>query len=447
MGRLTNLNTSLKRNFASLAVPHLSLNGNTFTLVDGDNKKNIAQMQDGVLFCRVLIVDANPNKSKIYYAEDYSNNPDDQVAPTCFSEDGVFPAQTAQVKQCSTCGECPQNVWGSRISKVSGAKVKACNDYVKLAVIVPSFNLEKVWLFRVPPASLKAFLAYSQRFSHMRINTDQGPREGNVGDAATIVYFDPQKTGHILFQQDELQHNELGLAELVQDRNMASDVLGLAHAQVQDINDVMLLPPAQQGAGLIGGGATQTRQIENMVTRDTGYEQAMYDMGKTTRPVNPQEEIAHALQEKAAQQAERDRMARARAQLAAEENTEVATHKHNLAASGRPIEPVHQRQVEQPMRIKETVKKPAPRPTFDEEEDDFTPPVKQASTRPVFKQEAAAPVEQKKFFRTEEPKAEVPGRIKFGAGNSAASPAGIPEATMPEGFGSMMDKIMNFKVG
>lgn len=226
MSRLAAASTNLSRALPSLSIPHLSIGGNTFTLIDGPNKKVISKMYEGMLYCRVLIVDMNPNVSRIYYKKKYDPKEEDSIPPTCFSDDNVAPALGAQEKQSDTCAGCPHNVWGSQISE-TGNKVKACREYVKIAIIVPDFDMNKVFMFRVPPASLRTFQKYVKSFDDVNI----GGRRANLGDFATMIYFIQGENGKIDFQPMDLEDGEEGTAERVYETKAAEEVLGLANIQ------------------------------------------------------------------------------------------------------------------------------------------------------------------------------------------------------------------------
>jgi hypothetical protein len=223
--RLATLGQSLAKQFAGLAVPHLSIRGGTFTVHDGEgNKKIISKMdEDGRVYCRALIVDGNPYKSKVYYGEKFSDNEDDWKPPTCYSEDGEYPAANVESKQSETCASCQWNVWGSAISAM-GKQVKACRDFIKIAVVIPDMGLDKIFLLRIPPASTKAFVAYSVQLQDMRING----RPGNVGDVVTYIAFVPGEQGMLEFFAGEFENEEEKLiAPAVQESNQALMLLGL----------------------------------------------------------------------------------------------------------------------------------------------------------------------------------------------------------------------------
>lgn len=169
------------------APPRISIKANRFTLVDGaGNEKPINSL---VLDC--VIVDMNPNICKSYYDYDYDSGAAHYEPPTCFSDNGIAPSSQAQKPQHIVCMTCPHNQWGSKTSAVTGKQTKACQDSMKLGVIVPSFDEGKMaFLLRVPPNSLKNLKAYAQIIKSGTI----GDRPVELCDLITQVSFVSQGT-------------------------------------------------------------------------------------------------------------------------------------------------------------------------------------------------------------------------------------------------------------
>lgn len=135
---------------------HVNQGGNSTLIADanGDPKPSI----------EVVILKANPNISKIYYAGGYEEG--STAKPTCYSNDGVVPAGDVVDRQAQQCAVCPRNQWGSRITE-SSAKGKECSDSRRLAVS-PSGDLENPMLLRVPAATLKELLTYADMLNRRR---------------------------------------------------------------------------------------------------------------------------------------------------------------------------------------------------------------------------------------------------------------------------------------
>jgi hypothetical protein len=111
----------------------------------------------------VVLVTANRNLSKLYYAKAYAEGDDD--APDCSSANGVTPDAGIPAPQAATCATCQHNVWGSKITE-RGKKTKACSDMRRLALI-PERDMEcKAWgaplPLRVPPGSFQNLTEYAR---------------------------------------------------------------------------------------------------------------------------------------------------------------------------------------------------------------------------------------------------------------------------------------------
>ena len=119
---------------------------------------------DPVPSMRVVMLRSNPQLSKVYYINAYTEG--DDAAPDCSSNNGVTPDPDSPNKQHGDCASCPHNVWGSRTTE-AGTKAKACSDSRRLAV-VPASNIRNealggAMLLRIPPASLGNLVSYGDQ--------------------------------------------------------------------------------------------------------------------------------------------------------------------------------------------------------------------------------------------------------------------------------------------
>ena len=131
----------------------------------------------------------NLQKSKTFYVNGWTEGSEEK--PDCFSNDGTRPDASAQDPQCATCALCPHNAWGSGVNdKGEATKGKACSDVLRLAIASPA-SLEDVFMFRVPPASLKNFAEVSKLLSSKRVP---------VNAAVIRISPDSDKTGVMTFQ-------------------------------------------------------------------------------------------------------------------------------------------------------------------------------------------------------------------------------------------------------
>jgi len=118
---------------------------------------------DPIPAIEMVLVKANKHVSKNYYEAKYEEGSD--MAPDCYSIDGITPDESAPNKQSVSCAACPKNVFGSRMTD-SGKKAKACADHRRLAVVpagdIPNDGFGGPMLLRVPATSLTDLAIYGK---------------------------------------------------------------------------------------------------------------------------------------------------------------------------------------------------------------------------------------------------------------------------------------------
>lgn len=158
---------------------HISIAGNRFTLVDDAGNEKPMQ----TLHLDVCVIDANAAVSKIFFDPRTPFEPggDNSNPPICWSDNGIGASAQASQPQNTSCQLCPQNAWGSAISKATGKPVKACNDVKKVAVVIPGIDM--AFLMRIPPASLKNWGKYCNTLAGHGVD---------LPDAMTRLEFESQ---------------------------------------------------------------------------------------------------------------------------------------------------------------------------------------------------------------------------------------------------------------
>lgn len=146
----------------------ISIKGKVFHIVRGDERTLITKPgeDDPAASIEVVILDANPRLSKVYYPSGYEEGSVEK--PTCYSNDSVAPAEDAPEKQSVKCATCAHNQWGSRITD-NGKKGKACADSRRMAVATVSQPNEPM-LVRVPAASLGPLAEYGDMLQKRGVN-------------------------------------------------------------------------------------------------------------------------------------------------------------------------------------------------------------------------------------------------------------------------------------
>ncbi len=151
---LTGLNQAAAGGISAGSWPRISIKGSRFRLQDPQGQEVVIPQH----WLDVVIVDANPHMSKIYFKGAYDPSAEGS-APDCYSDNGVGPSARSSSPQSSTCATCPHNVWGSKIAP-NGAQVKACADVKKIAVLMADNTSGPVFELRAPGASLGNLGAY-----------------------------------------------------------------------------------------------------------------------------------------------------------------------------------------------------------------------------------------------------------------------------------------------
>jgi len=144
--------------------PVISIKGKVFHIQRGDVRELVTKTgtdDEPAPSLEVVILSVNPNKSKVYYNTGFIEG--SVAKPTCYSNNGVAPAEDAEEQQSKKCNVCPHNQWGSRITD-SGGKGKACGDSMRLCVAAAGM-INDPMLLRVPAATLKTLGLYGTQLS------------------------------------------------------------------------------------------------------------------------------------------------------------------------------------------------------------------------------------------------------------------------------------------
>jgi hypothetical protein len=163
--------------------PHVSIQGNLFTLIDSAGKE---YQPLPVMDC--VIVDRSNFACKMYYDKPWVPNADEP--PVCWSTNGVAPSRDAIVPQARTCAECQLNVRGSAVSKISGASIKACRDEYHMAILLPSLP-DMLFRYVLTPGSFKNWQAYVEKFKNSNVR---------ISMVVTRMSFVPKVNGEVMFE-------------------------------------------------------------------------------------------------------------------------------------------------------------------------------------------------------------------------------------------------------
>lgn len=131
----------------------------------------------------VIFVGIVPTVSRKFYAAAYSQG-GDNLPPTCYSVDGVVPAGEVHLKQSDKCGQCPQNIKGSKIGD-NGTKGKACAYFRRIAVMLAG-DPDGI-LYQLDVAAMGLFGPSHEKDQRYNLNDYAKALESRKMDAGTVV--------------------------------------------------------------------------------------------------------------------------------------------------------------------------------------------------------------------------------------------------------------------
>lgn len=230
-GRAVADNSALTNHVGSGGFPVMSIKGKVFTLVKNQERTVITRPDDpdeAASAIEVIILAANPNLSKVYYAKGYEEGT--AGAPDCYSNDGQKPASDSTAPQCKTCAACPQAIWGSG----NQGKGKACSDSRRIAIATPD-QVNEPMLLRIPAATLKNLAEFGKTLSN---------RGALFTDVVTKIRFDREEaTPKLTFTPvGFLADAAVGEVETMAKSDLVKNILGLSDAPFQ--GDVAEAPKA-----------------------------------------------------------------------------------------------------------------------------------------------------------------------------------------------------------
>lgn len=139
--------------------PVVSIMGKVFHTIRGTERVLVTKPgeQDPASSLEVVIVGANPHRSRVYYKEGYEEG--SKTKPDCYSNNGKSPEPNAANPQSKNCATCVHAQFGSKVDPKTGKKGFACANSQRLA-ISPVGQINDPMLLRIPGASLKTFTEF-----------------------------------------------------------------------------------------------------------------------------------------------------------------------------------------------------------------------------------------------------------------------------------------------
>lgn len=162
---------SILANVSAGGFPVVSIKGKVFHVVRDGERTLVTKPgeDDPASALEVIIVGANPHRSRVYYKSGYEEG--SNAKPDCYSNDGKAPATDATSPQSKSCATCVHSQYGSKVSE-SGQKGFACANSQRIAV-APVGQINDPMLLRIPGASLSKFTEFVKEVARAGYDLDE----------------------------------------------------------------------------------------------------------------------------------------------------------------------------------------------------------------------------------------------------------------------------------
>jgi hypothetical protein len=230
--------------------PYLSIMDNKFTLVDAAGNEQPIPTFEGTPekcmrgqipgpYADVMVIDINDHVSRIFYDVGFDRNAQSYQPPACFSHNGLAPSQLASKPQSPTCAACPNSVWGSATSAVTGKGIPACAQYLQVAILVAGHQMP--FLLRIPPNTLKNFRAYIEQFRGQTFEIDSVMTRLSFAGQGTLAFIPSARA----------PKDMLAICDKLITGKMTDAMVGRLDVPIQ----AALAPPAERVGPTAGGSA------------------------------------------------------------------------------------------------------------------------------------------------------------------------------------------------
>jgi hypothetical protein len=232
--------------------------GKVWKLITGGETYTFIRPDDGTVlpYLDVVIIGIHKFTSRVYYGGVYQE--DATSPPTCASLNGEVPDPGVPIPQHKTCGGCPRSEWKPNRGG------QDCKQHKRVAVLLlptlktkPALKepLVEPVFFKVPPASLKPWRAYTDDLQ------DQGAPFQSV---ITRISFKPDRQFEMQFDYlASLTDSDAKLVLPLLDDPATKNILG-STPEYKQINDPALDIPQETGFAAAFG-----RQEQAVVTEPT----------------------------------------------------------------------------------------------------------------------------------------------------------------------------------
>ncbi len=213
----------------------ISIRGSVFRMMVGGQET--AKSEDRSM--QVVIVSAAEHNGRTYYEGQYKEG--EQVAPSCWSADGMRPDASVQEPQSSTCADCPQNVTGS-----GQGNSRACRFSRRLAVVLANDMQGDVYQLVLPSQSIFG-KAENNKMPLEAYGKYLAAHGVNVEDVVTEMKFDTDSATPKLFFSPvrPLEEHEHNICSLKAQTSEARAAITMTVAQVDGVVEKRLAKPVK----------------------------------------------------------------------------------------------------------------------------------------------------------------------------------------------------------
>jgi hypothetical protein len=159
--QLPRLSDRATEGMGSSLPPHVSIQGNQFTLIDKSGEEHAVDTKH----LDIIIIDLSDVLCKLYYGKKWAE--DSKDPPLCWSSNGIAASREAIEPQNAEGGyQCNSCEWNKRGSAqgLKGVAIKACRDEKWLGVLIEGYG-DMIFQFRVTPGSFTNWKAYAEKFA------------------------------------------------------------------------------------------------------------------------------------------------------------------------------------------------------------------------------------------------------------------------------------------
>ena len=253
--QLPRLSDRATEGMGSSLPPHVSIQGNQFTLIDKSGEEHAVDTKH----LDIIIIDLSDVLCKLYYGKKWAE--DSKDPPLCWSSNGIAASREAIEPQNAEGGyQCNSCEWNKRGSAqgLKGVAIKACRDEKWLGVLIEGYG-DMIFQFRVTPGSFTNWKAYAEKFAKQPFD---------IKDVVTRLQF--VSNGVLTFHPvNYITAEQAALRNKLVTSKATDGIVGRLDQPIQGA----IAPPTQTQPALTGGtgpGTTATVTVAQEAPKPRG---------------------------------------------------------------------------------------------------------------------------------------------------------------------------------